>query len=98
MVIWILAVICVAASVVYNWAELGQRLQGRRRWMLWVWPGLALLVWQLALQQRIHGLIALALLLAVLGAGHLLLRRGLPPREKALPKRRAAKKRGRKAH
>ena len=96
MFIWILAVVMVVAFVVYSWAEMGQRLRGRQRWMLWLWPAAALIAWQAALQWlHWHQALALLPLLLLLVLGYLQLRRACPAPKRPVPPRKSPAKRQR---
>lgn len=73
-------VVCLVVGVaIINWAELGQRVSGRGRWLLWGWPLLGFVVWVLAQEfMRWHSAMALGLLLLTLAIGAIHLRRTYP--------------------
>ncbi len=71
MFIWVLVIVVLAVFWVYNWAELGARMQGRNLWLVLGWSIAALLSWQVALEAlRLQQLLAFLLFLLVLVAGY----------------------------
>mgnify|MGYP003672049940 FL=1 len=84
MFIWIVVVVVLVAFWVYNWAELGGRLQGRNFWLLLGWSVAAPVAWQVAVDTlRLNAIVSFLILLLVLIAGYYQLRRNNPKPKQA---------------
>jgi len=96
MFIWVLVIVVVVAFCVYNWAELGVRMQGRNLWLVLGWSAVAVVAWQLALETlRFPPMLALLVLFLVLFGGYYHLHRVNPRPKLARAKKKSPPKKSR---